>query len=88
MAGLDVHKKIVFVMVLQSSQSNQDHAGGIFGITHFGLKELAAFLQQHGVTHVAMESTAQSRRPVWMALEKRIYPDIGASAFDTSAPWP
>lgn len=68
-AGLDVHKKTVVVVVLQNAQPDQDYAGGIFGTTHFGLKELAAFLQQHGVTHVAMESTAQYWRPVWMALE-------------------
>jgi hypothetical protein len=60
-AGLDVHKKTVVVVVLQSSQPDQGYAGGIFGTTHFGLKELAAFVQQHGVTHVAMESTAQLR---------------------------
>jgi hypothetical protein len=57
-AGLDVHKKSVVVVVLQKAQPEQDYASGIFGTTQFGLKELAAFLRQHGVTHVAMESTA------------------------------
>jgi transposase len=68
-AGLDVHKKTVVVVVLQSMQPDQDYASGIFGTTQFGLKELVAFLRQHGVTHAAMESTAQYWRPVWMALE-------------------
>ncbi len=68
-AGLDVHKKTVVVVVLQSMQPDQDYASGIFGTTRFGLKELVAFLRQHGVTHAAMESTAQYWRPVWMALE-------------------
>jgi transposase len=68
-AGLDVHKKTVVVVILQKGQPDQDHATGTFGTTQFGLKELVAFLRQHGVTHVAMESTAQYWRPVWMALE-------------------
>src|SRR5919199_5004374 len=67
-AGLDVHKKTVVVVILQKGQPDQDHASGTFGTTQFGLKELAAFLRQQGVTHVAMESTAQYWRPVWMGL--------------------
>ena len=47
------------MVVLESAQPDHDYAGGIFGTTLFGLKELVAFLRQHGVTHVAMESTAQ-----------------------------
>ena len=69
-AGLDIHKKTVVVVVLQNAQPEQDYASSTFGTTQFGLKELAAFLRQHGVTHVAMESTAQYWRPVWMTLEE------------------
>jgi hypothetical protein len=69
-AGLDIHKKTVVVVVLQNAQPDQDYASGTFGTTQFGLKELAAFLRQHEVTHVAMESTAQYWRPVWMTLEE------------------
>jgi len=68
-AGLDVHKKTVVVVVLHSAQPDEDVASGIFGTTQFGLQELAAFLLRHGATQVAMESTAQYWRPVWMALE-------------------
>ena len=68
-AGLDVHKKTVVVVVLQSDHSDENHAAGVFGTTRYGLNELIAFLRQHGVTHAAMESTAQYWRPVWMALE-------------------
>ena len=38
-AGLDVHKRTVVVVVLESAQPDQDYAGGIFGTTLFGLKE-------------------------------------------------
>jgi len=68
-AGLDVHKKTVVVVVLQSAQPDEDYASAIFGTTRFGLHELVAFLRQHGVRPAAMESTAQYWRPVWMALE-------------------
>ena len=68
MAGLDIHKKTVVVVLLQSVQPDHDYASGIFGTAQFGLKELVAFLRQHGVTHAAMESTAQYWRPVWMAV--------------------
>ena len=68
-AGIDMHKKTVVVVVLQSVQPDQDHASGIFGTMRLGLQELVAFLREHGVTYVAMESTAQYWRPVWMALE-------------------
>ena len=71
-AGLDVHKKTVVVVVVQSVQPDHDYASGIFGTTQFGLRELVAFLRQHGVTHAAMESTAQYWRPVWMALEGKL----------------
>ena len=40
-AGLDVHKKTVVVVILQKGQPDQDHATGTFGTTQFGLKELA-----------------------------------------------
>ena len=68
-AGLDVHKKTVVAVVLQSYHSEEDYAAAVFGTTRYGLNELIAFLRQHGVTHAAMESTAQYWRPVWMALE-------------------
>jgi transposase len=58
-AGIDVHKKTVVVVVLQSVQPDQDYASAIFGTTRFGLEGLVTFLREHGVTYVAMESTAQ-----------------------------
>jgi transposase len=75
-AGLDVHKKSVVVVVLQKAQPEQDYASGTFGTTQFELKKLAAFLRQHGVTQVAMESTAPYWRPVWMNLEDALTPTL------------
>jgi transposase len=84
-AGLDVHKKSVVVVVLQSDQPDEDYAADIFGTTRFGLNQLIAFLRQHGVRHVAMESTPQYWRPVWMALEGQ-FPLTLAQARSTRAP--
>ncbi len=68
-AGLDVHKKTVVVVVLHNAQPDRDYASGVFGTTQAGLRELVGFLRQHNVKDVAMESTAQYWRPVWMSLE-------------------
>lgn len=68
-AGIDVHKRTVTVVLLDSTQPEHDHATGRFGTTHFALQQLVAFLHQYAVTQVAMESTAQYWRPVWMTLE-------------------
>jgi transposase len=83
--GLDVHKKSVVVVVLQGDRPDKDQASGIFGTTRFGLNELTAFLRQHGVRDVAMESTAQYWRPVWMALEGQFALTL-AQARSTRAP--
>jgi hypothetical protein len=40
-AGLDVHKKTVVVVVLQSDHSDEDHAAGVFVTTRYGLNELS-----------------------------------------------
>jgi len=84
-AGLDVHKKTVVAVVLDSDHSEEDHASAVFGTTRHGLNELIAFLRQHEVTHAAMESTAQYWRPVWMALEGQFTLTL-AQACSTRAP--
>jgi transposase len=84
-AGLDVHKKTVVVVVLHADHPDQSDVAGVFGTTRYGLNELIAFLRQHGVTHAAMESTAQYWRPVWMALEGQFTLTL-AQARSTRAP--
>lgn len=67
-AGLDIHKTVV-VVVLHNAEPDCEYASGVFGTTQAGLRELVGFLRQYNVTDVAMESTAQYWRPVWMTLE-------------------
>ena len=57
------------MVVRRNEDPDHDLATGRFGTTHYALEQLAEFLRQHGVTEVAMESTAQYWRGVWMTLE-------------------
>ena len=84
-AGIDVHKRILVVVVLDRSTPDRDHATARFGTTHQARQELVEFLRFHQVSHVAMESTAQYWRPVWMDLEDE-FPLTLAQARSTHAP--
>ena len=86
-AGLDVHKKSVVVVVLRGDQPGEDQATGIFGTTRFGLNELITFLRQHSVRDVAIESTAQYWRPVWMALEGQFALTLAQARSTRAAAW-
>ena len=68
-AGLDVHKQSV-VACVRIVQDNEVHRiVRTFGTTTERLCELAEFLAEHGVTHVALEATGVYWRPVWHILE-------------------
>jgi len=68
-AGIDVHKKVVWVALTDISQEEQEFRVGKFLTTTSGLRELAAWLRQQRVCEVVLESTAQYWYPVWVALE-------------------
>jgi len=68
-AGIDVHKSMLAVVVGAVGQPEQDWQRRKFGTTVGELKHLAAWLQERGVQKVVMESTAMYWRPVWIALE-------------------
>src|SRR5437764_9225344 len=71
-AGLDVHHKTVVACIRQVQPR-----GGIaesvetFGTMTSDLLRLSDWLADHGVTHVAMESTGVLWKPVWNILEGR-----------------
>src|SRR5499427_9541794 len=65
--GLDVHKKSVTACVLWAA--NRRRQTREFGTFTKELLELADWLQECGVTHVAMESTGVYWKPVWNLLE-------------------
>jgi transposase len=71
-AGLDVHQKTVVACVrVPKPSSKRGRIGSVrtFSTTTGGLLELASWLSEAGVTHVAMESTGVYWRPVYNILE-------------------
>lgn len=69
-AGIDVHKDSLSVCVIVSSAGTKAE-GEVrqFGTTTGQLRELTAWLEQEGVTHVVMESTGVYWRSVWQVLD-------------------
>lgn len=68
-AGLDVHKRMVMVVVGDASALQGDLRKKRFLTTPSDLERLKQWLLDQGVTEVVMESTAQYWKPIWLALE-------------------
>lgn len=68
-AGIDVHKKMLAVVVRTEREGQTTYEKRKFGTTQKELQHLVAWLQHHQVREAVMESTAQYWRPVWYALE-------------------
>jgi transposase len=68
-AGIDVHKKMLAVVVRRERDGKTEYEKRRFGTTHQEIEHLAGWLQHQQVREVAMESTAQYWRPVWYGLE-------------------
>jgi len=68
-AGIDVHKRMVAAVITNARESELHFECRRFGTTVGELRQLGAWLQAHAVQELAMESTAQYWKPVWMALE-------------------
>jgi hypothetical protein len=67
-AGIDVHKKMLAVVVADVEVEGDFHfERHKTGTTPSDLRDLAAWLVAHEVEEVVMESTAQYWRPVWEA---------------------
>jgi transposase len=69
-AGLDVHKKTVAACIrVRGSRGERVQEVRTFGTTAAELRALREWLAEHGVTHVAMESTGVYWKPIFYALE-------------------
>ena len=68
-AGIDVHKKMLAVVVRTEGEGQTEYEKRKFGTTQNEIQHLVAWLQRHQTTEVVMESTAQYWRPVWYGLE-------------------
>lgn len=94
-AGIDVHKRVLMVVVGTVSGAATDDdsepAESIrfvkrrFGTTTPELLHLIAWLQQQGVQQAVMESTAQYWKPVWLTLEGHFRLSL-AQAWSNRAP--
>ena len=84
-AGIDVHKKVLMVVVVDASVPEEKPARRRFVTLPSELQRLRIWLQEQGVEEAVMESTAQYWRSVWLELE----PHMGlhlAQAFSHRAP--
>ncbi len=70
-AGIDVHKKMLAVVVSNVEvESEFQFERRMFGSNPEQLRSLAAWLLEQEVEEVVMESTAQYWKPVWETLER------------------
>src|SRR5271167_1901768 len=70
-AGIDVHKKILAVVVSDVEiESEYQFERRMFGSNPEQLRSLATWLVEQEAEEVVMESTAQYWKPVWGALER------------------
>ena len=70
--GLDVHKATVAACVrVPGPKGGREQHVRVFGTTTAELLALRDWLEAHGVTHVAMESTGVYWKPVYYVLEER-----------------
>jgi hypothetical protein len=70
-AGIDVHKRILAVVVCDVEVDGEYQlARRMFGSNPEQLRSLAAWLVEQEAEEVVMESTAQYWKPVWEALER------------------
>ena len=82
-AGLDVHKKTVSACVsVCEAEGGKQQQMRVFGTFTSDLLALADWLQEQGVTHVAMEATGVYWRPVFHITAGQQVTTIRGSALD------
>ena len=72
-AGIDVHKAMLAVVIGASGVPEAQWQRRRFGTSMTQIRLLAAWLKQQQVVEVAMESTALYWRPVWLGLEGQFW---------------
>lgn len=73
-AGVDIHKKVLMVVVTDASTEDLRFERFRCGTTAVERELLLAWLQKHEVQELVMESTAQYWKPIWMELEPHFGP--------------
>lgn len=75
-AGIDVHKRMLAVVVADAAGEELSWERRKFGTTAGELVVLSAWLKELGVEEAVMESTAQYWKPVWCALEGQCHLEL------------
>lgn len=68
-AGIDIHKKVLMVVVTDAAAEELTFESRRFGTVASEREHLVAWLQERGVQEIVMESTAQYWKPIWLDLE-------------------
>jgi hypothetical protein len=84
-AGIDVHKKVLMVVVVDASTPEERPERRRFATMRSELRRLSTWLREQGVEEAVMESTAQYWRSVWLELEPYMRLQL-AQAFSNRAP--
>ena len=84
-AGIDVHKKVLMVVVVDASKPEGKPERRRFATMPSDLQRLSSWLREQGVEEAVMESTAQYWRTVWLELEPYMRLQL-AQAFSNRAP--
>jgi transposase len=84
-AGIDVHKKVLMVVVLEIREQGETMKRKRFGTIDSELRALSGWLRELEVEEAVMESTAQYWKPVWYELETHMRMHL-AQAFSNRAP--
>ena len=84
-AGIDVHKRMVAAVITNAREADLHFECRRFGTTVGELRQLGAWLQAHAVQELAMESTAQYWKPVWLALGNLLRAELLAVRGTTDA---
>src|ERR1700745_1870218 len=84
-AGIDVHKKVLMVVGMDTSAPEEKPARRRFVPRPSELQRFRIWLQEQGVEEAVMESTAQYWRSVWLELEPHMRLHL-AQAFSNRAP--
>jgi transposase len=85
MAGIDVHKKVLMLVVIDASPPEEKPERRRFATMPSELHRLLIWLQKQGVEEAVMESTAQYWRSVWLELEPHMRLHL-AQVFSNRAP--
>ena len=84
-AGIDVHKKVLMVIVLDPATPDVKPERRRFSTMPSELHHLSTWLREGGVEEAVMESTVQYWRSVWLELEPHMSLYL-AQAFSNRAP--